>query len=90
MIEFQVARVVEYTGAALALGPVLLEQKLPSSRVRRVLVLWLFDTLSYQEKGNRLVPVTKRKQHSSPRPVKQGRGARASRPNKIVVTNREF
>ena len=27
--------------------------------------------------------VTKRKQHSSPRPVKQGRGARASRPNKI-------
>ena len=27
--------------------------------------------------------VTKRKQHSSPRPVKQGRGARAPRPNKI-------
>ena len=27
--------------------------------------------------------VTKRKQHSSKRPVKQGRGARAPRPNKI-------
>ena len=27
--------------------------------------------------------VTKRKQHSSPRPVKQGRGARAPRPNRI-------
>ncbi len=27
--------------------------------------------------------VTKRKQHSSPRPVKQGRGARAPQPNKI-------
>ncbi len=27
--------------------------------------------------------VTNRKQHSSPRPVKQGRGARAPRPNKI-------
>ena len=27
--------------------------------------------------------VPKRKQHSSKRPVKQGRGARASRPNKI-------
>ena len=27
--------------------------------------------------------VTKRKQHSSPRPVKQGLGARAPQPNKI-------
>ena len=27
--------------------------------------------------------VTKRKQHSSPRPVKQGRGTRAPRPNRI-------